>query len=81
MTNEQIRVVAYLYLLGLMIDLIWYVCKIGGVSGFKTMIREIADEVKVKDGLVLAVAVPITVLLIAAWPVSMHLDMMKGDKK
>lgn len=81
MSNEQLNLIAHLYLLGLFIDLVWYFCRVGGMSGFKTMIRKIADEVKVKDGLVLAVAVPITVLLIAAWPVSMHLDILRGKSR
>ena len=81
MSNEQLNLIAHLYLLGLFIDLVWYFCRVGGMSGFKSMIREIADEVKVTDGLVLAVAVPITMLLIAAWPISMHLDILRGKSR
>lgn len=81
MTNEQLNLIAHLYLLGLFIDLVWYFCRVGGMSGFKNMIKEIANEVKVTDGLVLTVAVPITVLLIAAWPVSMHLDILRGKSR
>lgn len=81
MTNEQIRTLAYLYLLGLVIDLIWQLKIIADAGGFKAMISEIANDVQVSHGFVIAVAIPVIALTVASWPITMHLDIMQGDKK
>ena len=79
MTNEQIRLIGYLYLLGFIVDLIWQIRMIADRGGFKAMIKEIADDAKVSHGFVIAVAIPVIALTIAAWPITMHFEISKGN--
>lgn len=80
MTNEQIRLIGYLYLFGFIVDLIWQIRIIADRGGFKAMIEEIADNVKVSHDFVIIVAIPVIALTIAAWPITMHFEISKTDR-
>lgn len=83
MTNEQIRLMAYLYLIGIVINLIWIICEAGGIIGLINHLREVAKDVDVEVpiGLVIIIAIPVILLFAAAWPITMHIGISKGANK
>ena len=85
MTDMQIKMAAYLYLAGILVDLVWEILKIiGNKEYFKKITDEFCNEIPLKESTIKTVMAVLLIVLLAlysgAWPISMHLDIWKKKK-
>lgn len=86
MTYMQIKMVAYLYLAGILVDLVWEILKIIDSKDYlKKMVYDSFEEIHwtknaAKISMVIAIVISLAIFS-GAWPITMHLDIWKKRAK
>lgn len=81
MHEEKIKMAAILYLIGMLVYVVWFFVRNGGIKGYKESIREISTNYGIQERIVLVMAIVIDTFLIGAWPFAMHLGIRERLKK
>ena len=81
MYEEKIKMATILYLIGMLVYVVWFFARNGGIKGYKESIREISTRYGIQERIVLVMAIVIDTFLIGAWPFAMHLGIKDRLKK
>ena len=73
MYEEKIKMAAILYLFGMVVYLAWVLLRNQGIKGFREAIDELSEDYPFDRWIIVAVVIGLEVLLVGAWPFSMHI--------
>lgn len=73
MYEEKIKMAAIFYLIGMAVYLAWVLLRNQGIKGFRETIDELSEDYPFNRCIIVAICVGLEVLLVGAWPFSMHI--------
>lgn len=74
MYEEKIKMAAIIYLIGMIVYLAWLLLRNQGIKGFRETIDELSEDYPIFDrSVIIAICIGLEVLLVGAWPFSMHI--------
>ena len=85
MSDMQIKMVAYLYLIGIVVDLVWEILKlIESKEYIEKTAYETLSTLPITEKTINAITIILTIVVLAlysgAWPFSMHIDIWTKSK-
>lgn len=85
MSDMQIKIVAYLYVIGMFVDLVWEILKI--IDDKDDLMKNAHESLallpiteKTTNVIIIIVFSIVVALYCGAWPITMHLDIWKKKK-
>ena len=73
MYEEKIKMAAIFYLIGMVVYLAWILFRNQGIKGFRETIDELSEDYLFDRWIIVAIVIGLEVLLVGAWPFSMHI--------